>query len=157
MVAAAFHDLEVRCSRRQPFSCAGKMASMDAGPSSRRFRFSLRTFLVVMTILSLALMAGAHWLRENAFASIGFCVEARFETLPADDQRLIDWLKTEPGIVAHSVTVERIGDDKKSLRVHFIQSRNVIKQDRPFPNFDAQCVKLGYLGPDGTFRDCAAP
>ena len=108
-------------------------------------------------MLSLALMAGAHWLRENAFASIGFCVEAHFATLPADDRHLIDWLKTEPGVVAHTVHVKRFGVDRKSLRVIFIQSRNVIKQDRPFPNLDAQCAQLGYLGPDVTFRDCAAP
>jgi len=73
--------------------------------------------------------------------------------MPPTDKPLVEWLRSQPGVVSHTVAVGRFKDDKL-LCVGFIQSRNLAGQP-PFPDLDGQTPRLGYAGADGPFRDAA--
>jgi hypothetical protein len=73
--------------------------------------------------------------------------------LPADDERLEEWLKSQPGVIAHHVITRRTGPAGKTLKVGFLQVRNLAGEP-PFPDLASTCAKLGYSGPNVKFRDC---
>src|SRR4051794_5871822 len=99
---------------------------------------------IAIASLSLAGLTGAAvglWLlfTHNVRASLSYCVEAEFGKMPADDVRLIEWLKVQPGIVPHTVNVRRFGPKEEELEVGFIQVRT-LAGDPQFPNLDQQCA-----------------
>jgi hypothetical protein len=82
-------------------------------------------------------------------ASLSYGVYADFEVLPADDQAFEDWLKSQPGVVPHTVHLYREG---KRLNIFFIMTRD--GWGRPaVPDLEGACRRLGYGGPHATFRD----
>jgi len=83
----------------------------------------------------------------------GYCLEAKFESLPPNDKALKKWLQDQPGIVPRLVAIGRFDPDKKLLCVTFVQVRNLAGR-APIPDVDAACERLGYLKPNGPFRDC---
>jgi hypothetical protein len=84
--------------------------------------------------------------------SWGYCVEARFDKMPPKDKSLIEWLREQPGVVPHTVAIGRFEERGRLLYVMFIQSRNLNGQP-PFPDLNAAALELGYMEPDGPFRD----
>jgi hypothetical protein len=111
-------------------------------------------WLAILGLPAGLLLIGGYWLRQAIHVSLIYCVEARFAALPPDDTPLREWLKTQPGVVPHTVGVTRGGSDGKLLKVVFLQSRN-LAGNPPFPDLEAVCVTLGYGGPDAPFRGCA--
>ncbi len=108
--------------------------------------------LVVVALVFLSGVAAYHVFTHTVHASMGYCLEARFETLPPDDEPLKAWLRAQPGIVPHTVAVGRFDPDEKLLVVMFTQVRNLANEP-PLPDLDAACQRLGYGQPDGRFRD----
>jgi len=90
-------------------------------------------------------------LRSTLNKSSIYSVEARFEQMPASDRALITWLRAQPGVIAHTVGVER-RDDGALLQVTFLQVRSLAGEP-PFPDLDRRVGSFGYAKPDGPFRD----
>jgi hypothetical protein len=90
---------------------------------------------------------------HNVHASLVYVVEARFEKMPPNDKALIEWLRSQPGVIPHLVAIGRF-DDGKLLYVSFIMSRSLAGQP-PFPDLNGQVSSLGYIDSDGPFRDSA--
>ena len=111
---------------------------------------------MVLGLLIIALVVGAYYGLLAIPASVGYCLEARFETLPPDDKRLKAWVQSQSGVVPHTVWISRFDPDRKLLGITFIQVRNGFGQP-PLPDVDGACETLGYANPDGPFRDCADP
>jgi hypothetical protein len=111
----------------------------------------VKPLLSVLLITALGL-AGWELFRRSVYPSVGYCVEVRFATAPADDRALCQWLKAQPGVVPHTVHIGREGPDKHVLRVMFIQSRN-LAGNPPFPDLVPGCHALGYNGPEFTFQN----
>jgi hypothetical protein len=113
-------------------------------------RWAKLLFLVVL--LAALGFAGWEWFRRSMHVSVGYCVEARFETAPPDDKELCRWLTAQPRMVPGQVLIGREGPDKQVLRVMFIRTPN-LAGDPPFPDLAGACRTLGYAGPEFTFRD----
>jgi hypothetical protein len=73
--------------------------------------------------------------------------------MPANDKALTEWLRSQPGVVPHTVAIGRF-DGGKLLYVGFIQSRNLAGKP-PFPDLNGHVGGLGYAESDGPFRDAA--
>lgn len=73
-------------------------------------------------------------------ASRLYCLRADFAHLPADDKRLEQWLKAQPGVVAHTVHLKR---ESGSLRAWFIMTQN-LRGSPPVPDLSHACDSLGY-------------
>jgi hypothetical protein len=108
----------------------------------------------VIPLLIIAVAWGAYyWFIHSVHASLGYCLEAKFESFPPNDRELKKWLQAQPGIVPHHVAIGRFDRDKKLLCIAFTQVRNLAGKP-PIPDVDAACERLGYVKPDGPFRDC---
>ena len=90
---------------------------------------------------------------HNVHASLGYVVEARFEKMPPNDKALVEWLRSQPGVIPHHVAIGRF-DNGKLLYVSFTMSRSLAGQP-PFPDLNGHVSSLGYTGSDGPFRDSA--
>lgn len=96
--------------------------------------------------------ATSDWaFRQFVPASFHFCLEGKFQTMPADDNKLMAWLGTQPGVVPHQVHVRRF--EGGIVEVGFIQV-TTLAHNPPLPDLDSKCAELGYKGPDGPFHDC---
>ncbi|MFO0905211.1 MAG: hypothetical protein U0939_19545 [Pirellulales bacterium] len=85
--------------------------------------------------------------------SFCYCVNSSFTRLPENDSQLIEWLKEQPNVVAHTVQVRRYGAESRQLEVAFIQVRTALGQPR-FPDLAGKCSELGYLSDGVGFSDC---
>ena len=113
--------------------------------------------IIIKTVVALVvILAGVQVVRKNMHGSFGYAVESQFAQLPADDSQLTAWIQSRPGIVAHTVHVERVGENEKTIRVFFIQSRNLAGEP-PFPDLDGACSRFGYSSPVYKFRNSHAP
>jgi hypothetical protein len=118
--------------------------------TSRGSHRYLATILLVGA--ALLLVAGA-WVGLHFIpASVGYTVEAEFASLPADDHELEAWLKTEPGVVPHTVYVWRKKAAPKVVVVDFTMVKSEWGSP-PFPDLEAACERLGYRGRVGKFKD----
>lgn len=118
---------------------------------------SRRWVIAIAAVAVVLILGGIQVVRKTLRASIGYTVESRFARLPSDDDdRLTTWIQSQPGIVGHTVHVERVGGDGKTIRIFFIQSRN-LAGDPPFPDLDGACDRLGYSSPVFKFRDSNVP
>jgi hypothetical protein len=109
-------------------------------------------WLTVATLLFAFLYAIYAFYRHNVFVSWSYCVEARFDKMPPNDKALIDWLRSQPGVVPHTVAIGRFEEGGRLVFVGFIQSRNLAGEP-PFPDLNGQVKNLGYTGSDGAFHD----
>lgn len=108
-------------------------------------RLLITSALIVIAVAPLAWIAA-----KNLYASFGYVVEARFSEMPTNDNSLVEWIRSQPGVVRHTVHIGRF--ESNLLYVTFIQSQNLLGEP-PFPNLDAGAKSLGYRGADGPFRD----
>jgi hypothetical protein len=112
-------------------------------------------WIIVAAVVAVGLVAGARYVVRHAIpVSFDYCVEARFETLPAADKPLADWLRGQPGVVAQTVCISREGPDGKLIKIGFVQSHTLSGQPT-FPDLEAASRTFGYTGSDSPFRDCA--
>jgi hypothetical protein len=111
----------------------------------------VKRLLPVLLVAALGLGAW-EWFTHSFHVSVGYCVEARFETAPANDRELRKWLESQPRMVPGKVLIGREGPDKQVLRVMFIRTPNLAR-DPPFPDLAGACRTLGYSGAEFTFRD----
>ena len=121
-------------------------------PAVKRRLVTLAAILVVVLIL----LGAVQMVRKTIHASLGYTVESRFAQLPADDSQLQAWIRSQPGIAAHTVSVDRVDHEGKTVRVFFIQSR-ALSGDPPLPDLDGACNRFGYLSPVYKFRDSNVP
>lgn len=77
--------------------------------------------------------------------SVGYNICAEFASMPADDEALEQWLRTQPHV--HNVYAKR---DGRRLEVFYIINRSPFER---LPDVQAQCAVLGYAGQVGPFRD----
>jgi len=109
-----------------------------------------RKWLIGFAIAGVILLGVRECFRQFVYASFGFCLEGEFTTLPVDDKALCEWMKTQPHVYPYNVAVCRVGPDGKTVRVSFIQARNLAGHP-PLPDLDGACEALGYAGPKGNF------
>jgi hypothetical protein len=72
--------------------------------------------------------------------SLIYEVHATYIQMPADDKVLESWLKTQPGVLAHTVHIERQGND---IRAVFMLSKT-IHGGAPPPDLSNTCDRFGY-------------
>lgn len=70
------------------------------------FRYKLRTLLAVLAAISVAL-ALARQAATHIYPSVIYQERAEFVELPPSDASLEQWLREQPGVVSHTVHVER--------------------------------------------------
>lgn len=109
--------------------------------------------LIGVSVAIGALYGVRECFRHFVYASFNYCVEAEFAAFPPDDKQLCSWTKSQPGVVSHTVSVCRVGAERKTLRIMFVQVRNTAG-DPPFPDFEGRCGDLEYRG-GGKFSDSA--
>jgi hypothetical protein len=89
-------------------------------------------------------------------ASNIYCVETEFSAAPADDAAFQDWLEQQPGVVKHTVHVERTSTTPPKLVLTFVMVQNLWRKPS-FPHVETKAIELGYrIGPRG-FRDQGRP
>jgi hypothetical protein len=115
----------------------------------RRFLFGTA---VVAMVTFLACVGALQLVRHNVRVSYSYCLEARFNTLPADDKALKAWVLAQPGVVASTVHLGRAVDDKNLLVIGFMQVQTIALVP-PIPDFDTACKQFGYANQDAPFRD----
>jgi hypothetical protein len=113
----------------------------------------MKILLLALVILALVGVVSYELFLSNVGARFGCNLMADFQIMPADDNELMTWLRVQPGVVSDSVHVFRKG---QSLVVVFLMDRN-LKGQPGVPYLDGECKLLGYVGPDGTFRECPLP
>lgn len=109
------------------------------------------TFAVLVVVLTC--WSAFELLTRQIHATLSYCLEATFEKLPGDDLILERWLRGQPGIIPHTVIVDRFEDGERiKLKISFFQSRSLA--GIPFiPDIDNKCSELGYEARGG-FNDC---
>jgi hypothetical protein len=110
----------------------------------------MRRVLLTLTIVGLLGTAG-WWGLHSIPASIGYDLEAEFETVPPNDERLEQWLGSQPGVATTVVKRERAGA-RWRVEVIYVITRDGWGQPR-LPDLNAAAAELGYGKPDGRFRD----
>lgn len=116
-------------------------------------RIIVKNKLCMLGLVLLAAIAGlAWWGLTHVRTSYGYSLKSEFATLPADDAQFRQWLISQPGVIPHTVHIERIGPKGTVLKVTFIHTRDML--NRPaFPAMDEACRNLGYGSPVSGFHD----
>lgn len=78
-----------------------------------------------------------------------YSVESRINAAPRDDAEIVNWLKKQPGVVAHTVHVNRNQD---SLGLTFVMTQNAW-MNPPFPDVEQAALKFGYSIDSSGFQD----
>jgi hypothetical protein len=102
-----------------------------------------------VTALTLLIIGFVLWSAAKLFIEVPFGISlvANYQSMPADDYQLEQWLRVQPGVDPDFVIIER---RNRSLYVQYTIVRNL--RDQPaLPAVDAKCRALGYVG--GPFRD----
>jgi len=113
-----------------------------------RLSKSISLRVIVVAIAIVVFCATCVYFIIHVRASFLYHVTAVYDRMPADDRLLEKWLKSQPGIVEHTVHTERAGH---ALHVRFIMSRTLFGSP-PFPDLSRACDGLGY-GPLSSWND----
>lgn len=117
----------------------------------RSMRIKLTSIASLLLVAIILTWSGIGLCRKINRSKI-YCVEREFDSLPASDHSLTEWLKMQPGIVARTVRVERFESKQILLRLTFLQSQNIFGEPL-FPNIEQECEMIGYKGASTPFRD----
>lgn len=85
-------------------------------------------------------------------ASYVYSLEAEFGSAPGDDVPLVEWLKSQSGVVPHTVDVQRTAMRPPKLVVSFIMQRNAWGRPR-LPALADQARAFGYSLATPDFND----
>ena len=88
---------------------------------------------VIATILTIKFLGSVHVSRVYSVAAV-------YSALPASDTALEDWLKSQRGVIAHTVHVER---NNNELHVRFVVSQTLFGGPQ-LPELLQACNSLGY-------------
>ena len=92
--------------------------------------------LVMVAVVTAVCWTGLHWIR----VSRAYAVRAEFAHLPPNDERLVQWLSSQPGVVKALVDRDR---RKPVIRVYWIMSQDL--RNRPSaPKLSDNWVAFGY-------------
>jgi len=120
----------------------------DLQPKPRRFQFTLRTLLIVVTLLVIA-CSGVTYIGQLMPIGRVYSLKAQYSQMPADDSRFEVWLKAQEGIVSHTVHVSRDGN---AVNLVFMMVHNGLGKP-PFPDLSTACDSLGYKQPVLRWQD----
>lgn len=112
----------------------------------------LRRMLVavaVIAVLGFAGWYGLHWIP----ADFSYRLETEFATVPADDEPLSDWVRSQPGVWLANVQRQPVGERWRVEILFGITQNAWQRQQPPLPDLDAAAASLGYSGPSGRFKD----
>jgi hypothetical protein len=90
-----------------------------------------------------------YFLLRTVHASYGYEVKCDFAVMPFSDVEVRRWLRSQPGVVEHTVFTLRTN---RTLKVRFIMSQDLTGHPT-FPGLDEQCQVLGYRAASVGFRD----
>ena len=96
---------------------------------------------------------GAAVARQMIYVSSSYCVETELNQWPPNDDELLNWLRSQPGVISHTVHAKRGGAANDVLRIGFMQSHNLASQP-PFPSLEKEANAIGYKGVNIHFCDC---
>jgi hypothetical protein len=97
---------------------------------------------IPITVATVAVALVAAWALPRLTSRVRVHVYTQrivYTTLPADDQALTDWLRSQPGV--SRATVSRMGD---TLVVVFVMPMSA---NDPAPNVFQEARRFGYAGP----------
>lgn len=100
---------------------------------------------LIITLLVAGGLVVAGWLALRQIpASFGYGIRVEFDTLPANDKPLEEWMKAQPGVVEHTVHVARNGN---SVGMLWIMTQSIGPRGPPVPDFRTAFERFGYKGP----------
>lgn len=104
---------------------------------------------IIVCIIIIGLFAWA-FLANNG-ARFGVCMVSNCKKMPATDEELLRWLRSQPGVVTDSVQIFRKGQD---LHVVFLFDRSLTGFPK-LPDIDSHLRSLRYVGEK--LRSCRLP
>ena len=107
-----------------------------------------RNLIIVGAVVAIAASCVACGITMIPLSNV-YQVQAIYHDAPSTDEELTRWLVRQPGVVGHTVRLERIPERKLKLNLIIVQ--NVLKFPS-FPDIESRCVELGY-DLDGKFVD----
>ena len=96
--------------------------------------------IAIIACLVAAVIGAASFALSLIPASRVYAVESRFSAAPSDDSAFDDWLKSQSGVISHTVQVQRHDD---MLVLTFMMSQNSWR-DPPFPDVENAASRFGY-------------
>jgi hypothetical protein len=110
----------------------------------------MRRAVIVLTVIAVVVVAGwfgLHWIPYD----VSFGVQTRFQSVPADEQTLAKWARSQPGVYRAGENREQEKDGRWRVEIIFGMSRNGWGPSPP--DLNAAAASLGYQQPDAPFRD----
>jgi hypothetical protein len=101
-----------------------------------------RTVKCLSVLLGLMATIGVVWVGSRFIpVSQVYSVRAEFDTLPPNDRELERWLRSQKGVLSHTVCVERHG---QTLRVIWIMTQSM-NGSPPTPELERAWERLRYV------------
>ena len=102
-------------------------------------RYRLRTLLIGIAVLGIFL-ASAREAGRYIKPSISYAFAAEFTELPADDDALTEWFRSQPGVIRAYINREQ-----QTIKINLMISRDLFGHP-PIPEPESQWERLGYKG-----------
>ena len=109
-------------------------------------RRALMALSTVVAIIALGWL-GLHWIPYD----VSFGRQTRFHSVPAEDQALATWVRSQPGV--YMAAENRWNDKEGRWRVEIIFGMSRNGWGPSPPDLDAGAASMGYERPEGPFRD----
>jgi hypothetical protein len=103
--------------------------------------------VVVLASIGAAGWYGLHWIPTDS----SYGLEAQFESVPPNDERLTQWVRSRPGVYLAHAQRQQVGG-RWRVEVIFGITRNGWAQPR-LPDLESAAAELGYCGANGPFLD----
>jgi hypothetical protein len=116
----------------------------------QKMNWWVRRILLLLAVLAAVITAGwygLHWIPYD----VSFGAQTTFAIVPADDQALAKWVRSQPGIWLAGENRWHEKDGRWRVEIIFGISRNGWGPSPP--DLNAAAAELGYMGPEGPFRD----
>jgi hypothetical protein len=99
--------------------------------------------LLLVAVILVGLVAAGWYALGQMQASVGYTVRVEFASLPEDDSRFEEWMRSQPGVVTSTFHVARYG---KSMHVSWIMVQTIGSREPPVPDYLAAFEHFGYTG-----------
>ena len=74
-------------------------------------------------------------------ASVSHSLATTYQSAPESDDALRAWLAEQPGVVEHTIQINRYEENR--IELHLIVTQDSWRNP-PFPDIDSKCTELGY-------------